>query len=259
MKTAFSAVLPLLLLAACTGTPGSSDRQSAPASTFTQQEITRQSGNCVSETEDCFTITLAYPQAGDGAFGSAFNAYVAGFVRSALAMDPETRSDLPFDSLIDQNFRAYEAYVHDMGGDAQGWSIEVDGEVIYTSPSTISVSLSQYSYLGGAHPNGFVHLASMDAITGQTLAWTDLVRDTLALLPLAEAAFRAERELAPGDDLAEAGFWFPESGFALPANYALTDEGLLVIYNPYEVAPYVMGPTSFVVARSELGDLLLRQ
>ena len=69
-------------------------------------------------------------------------------------------------------------------------------------------------------------------------------------------AFRRARRLGPREDLAKAGFQFPGGAFALTVNAGLTRAGLVLHYNAYEVAPYVMGPTEAVVPWKELRPLL---
>jgi len=72
----------------------------------------------------------------------------------------------------------------------------------------------------------------------------------------AEAAFRAARDLGPGDDLKAAGFWFEDGRFRLPDSFGLAPEGLLLRFDPYEVAPYALGETDFVVPRAALAGLV---
>ena len=75
------------------------------------------------------------------------------------------------------------------------------------------------------------------------------------LRELAEVHFREARELGVDESLSDAGFFWGES-FALPENYALTEEGLYFYYNPYEIAAYVVGPTSFTISREQMAGLL---
>jgi Protein of unknown function (DUF3298) len=60
----------------------------------------------------------------------------------------------------------------------------------------------------------------------------------------------------PSADLKEAGFWFKDGRFQSNENFGLTDKALLFEYNVYEIAPYVMGPTTVEIPLAEIRDLL---
>ena len=47
--------------------------------------------------------------------------------------------------------------------------------------------------------------------------------------------------------LASAGFTFPDGRFHVNENVAITPGGVRWHFDPYEIAPYVSGPTDFVV------------
>ncbi len=64
------------------------------------------------------------------------------------------------------------------------------------------------------------------------------------------------RAVAEGAALKDSGFTFENDLFTLPENFALRDEGLAFYYNPYDVAPYAMGPTEIVLSWEEIKDLL---
>ena len=75
--------------------------------------------------------------------------------------------------------------------------------------------------------------------------------DKNALRVLAEKAFRTERAEAFNE-----GFDFDETFvFDLPINFGLTETGILFYYNAYEVGPYALGSTEFVIPFAELGNL----
>jgi hypothetical protein len=58
------------------------------------------------------------------------------------------------------------------------------------------------------------------------------------------------------ETLEEAGFTFDDNTFTLSQNFALTDKGISLHYNPYEVGPYVMGASDFVVPLDVVGPAL---
>ncbi|MDZ7605248.1 MAG: RsiV family protein [Cyclobacteriaceae bacterium] len=74
--------------------------------------------------------------------------------------------------------------------------------------------------------------------------------------PELEQAFRADRGLDESQSLTEMGYFIEENGFTLTNNMGLTESELLVQFNPYEIAPYSLGPTTITLNRQELGDIL---
>jgi hypothetical protein len=71
----------------------------------------------------------------------------------------------------------------------------------------------------------------------------------------AEQKFREVRQ----EDFAQ-GFEFDQVFmFKLADNIGLLDKGLFFCYVPYEVGPYAMGYTEFVLPFSEISDILTKK
>lgn len=149
--------------------------------------------------------------------------------------------------------------------DGPGWFVERTIEPIHDDEQGVSFRFTDSSYLGGAHPNTYTLYTTLYLTTGRPVALEDLLLDgdPARLESLAEAHFRQVRELGPEEDLHAAGFWFESengndsghegsSGFELADSFALTDDGLLFHYNPYDIGPYALGGTTFTIPRSEL-------
>lgn len=164
--------------------------------------------------------------------------------------------EFTLDMLADTLFQTYATYT----GEAEyrtPWELEVKGEVLFLSPSMTTVSLESFSFTGGAHPNSNTVLLNIDLKTGKSVNLLDYVQDLKKLNQLAEKAFRESRELAPEEDLNEAGFFW-DSDFQLPANIGLVEEGLYFYYNSYEIAAYAWGSTDFVLTWETLGEIFDR-
>ncbi len=130
------------------------------------------------------------------------------------------------------------------------WEVTRTASLLTADDGVVSVKLSSEGFVGGAHGFHDERLISFDTTTGKALSWDDLVGQgsRVPLLRVAEAEFRKVKNVPLSESLREAGFEFPDgSEFALPSNFAVTREGLRLHYNPYEIAPYVMGPTDLVI------------
>jgi hypothetical protein len=112
--------------------------------------------------------------------------------------------------------------------------------------------------MGGTHGMGATQYLNFDTLTGGPVKLDAVIRNGWLprLTAIAEVQFRAARELPATANLADAGFTFPDGRFQLNRNFGITNENLVFTYNPYEVAPYMMGPTTIEIPLAGIGDLL---
>ncbi|MFN7119027.1 MAG: DUF3298 and DUF4163 domain-containing protein, partial [Saprospiraceae bacterium] len=203
----------------------------------------------------CAKVEVTYPEAvaGEPAVMRAVNDSILYYIKMSLALGegfPESIQEG-----LDGFIQSYETFIAEDSVFITPWEIQTNAKVIYQSAKYISIEISNYSYTGGAHPNGYLNLLTFDGGTGRKLQLTDLVSDTTRLKELAEVKFREARELAQSANLNEEGFFW-DGPFAFPANIAATNEGLYFVYNPYEAAAYAAGPTEFTITYEELKGIL---
>lgn len=138
------------------------------------------------------------------------------------------------------------------------WHIERTIDVVGDTLGLLTMDVAEFRSTGGAHPTTMHLLYVLDPSTMRTMTLEDLIlpgsRD--GLRSLAEASFRRARNLKAGESIAAAGFTFPGGNFELTMNVGLTHDGMLFYYNPYEIAPYVMGPTVVVVPWTDLRGII---
>lgn len=139
------------------------------------------------------------------------------------------------------------------------WNVTRAASILFANESLVSVRVKSVGYLGGAHGFNDETLFVFDGKTGRALGWSDLISSSSRplFLKAAEAEFKRARGLRTDQSLTDVGFSFENgASFGLPSNFALTDKGIVCHYNPYEVGPYVMGPTDFVVPMDVVGPAL---
>lgn len=241
----------LLLSALAAGTPSRAADDGPPS----QQVFERGFEGCTPDQEGCTYVRFEYPALdlphpeGDRVVGRWMGAMLA---------EPPGGGPVAVQSLeeVAEAFFTDYAELRDDRPEAPPWTVERSIEVLHRSERVLSLAFTEYAYTGGAHPNERVRLVSFAPADGAMLGLPELVRPDARerLRVLGERAFREARGLAPDDDLAEAGFWF-EGRFHLPDNLAVVPEGLRFRFDPYEVAPYVLGPSDFVIPREALAPL----
>jgi hypothetical protein len=149
----------------------------------------------------------------------------------------------------DRFVASYDSFLVEMQTEEQqfipSWAFEADGQVLYKDSLHICIELPFYTYTGGAHPNSFTRILNFDARTGEEINILELIGDTVEFKLRAENEFRAPRGFDANVDLQEEGFFWGKD-FFLPANMGIVEQGIYLVYDPYEAAPYAAGPTSFV-------------
>lgn len=139
------------------------------------------------------------------------------------------------------------------------WSLTRTAALLYSDSKVASYEVTNSGYLGGAHGFNERTLMTFDSQTGHRLGVTDVVSDDSqrVLNKIVEAEFRRARSIRPEQTLQEAGFFLlPGQELPLGENFALSDKGLEIQYNPYEVAPYALGATRVSVPREAIAPLV---
>lgn len=137
--------------------------------------------------------------------------------------------------------------------DGQEWSAPYDETFTYTfwrTDALISVAGEYYSYAGGAHPNTVLLGWNFDLRTGRFIHPAVLGADTEEF----QAAVTTEIISQANQRAMESGyaptemFWEDYQDIAAQwPEYAVsfTDEGMTVVFSPYELAAYAAGPQKF--------------
>ena len=120
----------------------------------------------------------------------------------------------------------------------------------------ISTCLYRWSYTGGAHPNRYAVSYMFDLEAGQFIDPIQLADDPEAFRTGA-AALLVEKADAWGQDAG--GFWEDYAEVIAQWNTGtvqFTEEGMRIIYSPYELGPYSMGEVELLLDWEELEPLL---
>lgn len=238
------------------------ERQPGPVElVFETRTLERRAADCETSPADCGRIELSWVEITEAPAGVA-RAVLNEWVRTAL-MEPPLGEEAPSSpqGLADEFIANYEQFRRDfedadLEDTVGGWTVERTVEEIYRDELVVSFRDVESSRTGG-EPVRREHYATLYLTTGMPVIQEHLLVEGSRerLIEIAEASFRRARGLDPGADLREAGFRF-EDGFELPESFAITAEGLVYYYNPSEVAPHPMGPTTVKIPRAELAGVV---
>jgi hypothetical protein len=138
------------------------------------------------------------------------------------------------------------------------WQFNVSMQLLWNAGNIVSLAFKNYQYTGGAHGLGNTTLKVFDLKQGKVLRLKDIFKPGYEhiLQQVLEEHLRMAYDIPAGAPLnGEAGILF-DKHLALTKNFYVTGKGVGFIYNPYEVAPYVVGEIELYVPFSEITDIL---
>jgi hypothetical protein len=249
-----SCCILILVLAGCS--PRRDTR--GPFLRYEMRVLSRTFGSCDSSGTPCVTVHFSYPDIFRAASEPASDS-VAGYVSDQMfALLEDAERTQPFDSIASGLIEQYADLTQEFTDYRLPWTFERSCAVSLDTCGIISVRFEESSFLGGAHGLHIVRLASFDASSGRRLTYADMFRSGYesAFAGIAEKEFRLARSVPDSQSLSDAGFWVEEGKFEPSGNFCVGKEGLVLYYNPYEIAPYVMGPTEVHVSYTSLKGIL---
>ena len=134
------------------------------------------------------------------------------------------------------------------------WELHIETERIYQSEEIITIVISTYEFKGGAHGNDKIKLLNLDAKTGKIIPLKGFINDIEGFTSVAKTHFIKSLEQNK-EELTIENFFFGKP-FHLPENIGFSEDGLVLIYNVYEVASYDFGYTEFMIPFEEIDTYL---
>lgn len=256
----FTALLFAFVFFGCSERSENKQNESTNSISYQKIRFDFQDGNCGGDSIPGVRLSTNFLITSDSSkAGLAINSFIENFIvrnihsNTDSAFIESTPSNAnPIKAAYESLRNSYFDFKKTFPDSPGCWEIEMNGDTIFTSPKVISYGLAQYSYLGGAHPNTFTSFYLFDPETGNELNPLDFFADTSQFLKIVETTFRRVENLPPTSNLENKGYFLQDGKFFLPANFIFSNKGVLIHYNPYEIAPYVKGPISFTIPYSEL-------
>ena len=149
-------------------------------------------------------------------------------------------------TLFNQEYNNFKA---EFPENLQQWEAQIDGEIMFQSPEIMSVAITSYSNTGGAHGALNISFLNFETETGELINNDKLINNLKAFKNLAKTYF--------DEAIKEKDLVFDTETFELPANLAYSDDGLILLYNTYEIAPYSDGIIEFVIPFDEAKPYLV--
>jgi len=126
----------------------------------------------------------------------------------------------------------------------------------YVSKYIITVSTGQYAYLGGAHGSYYLQYNNIDLRDGNIINESMLFRPGYEskLAQLIQEAVTERNNSADEDEHISLLVEIPE--IKPNSNFFFSDDGIIYIYNQYEISPYVQGVVEIIIPYEEIEPLV---
>jgi len=202
-------------------------------------------------TDNNILVDINIPKAfGDSEISNNINSEISKLIISKLNIgDSETSSSKTIEESITAFNNEYRSFVSNFPESTQPWEAQIDGEVMFKSDEVISISLTFYINTGGAHGTLQISFLNFNALTGKPIENKKLFNDLEAFKRIAKTHF--DKTVKDKNTL------FEPDNFILPANIGYTEDGLILLYNVYEIAPYSTGTIEFTIPYEEVDPVLV--
>ena len=143
-----------------------------------------------------------------------------------------------------------------------GWESELTLTAVRADETVLCLRQTDYSWLGGAHPNTCITGITYDTQTGAELSLKDIANDYDGIYEY--VLERLAKEYDPNmffeqyEDAVKAMFYGGDADYS-PVNWSLTNEGVTIWFNQYDIAPYAAGPVSVEIPFAEQGELFQKK
>lgn len=135
------------------------------------------------------------------------------------------------------------------------YSFETGFEIMYNSKNFISIKLDHYQFTGGAHGNYYSTGYNISMINGNSLKLSDIVNsDSFDML-----SYECEQAILDSfqvNTLTEAGLFEDEVIILPDQDFYIVPGALVLQFDPYEIAPYVMGEINVAIPFDRIKDIL---
>lgn len=223
-------------------------------------EIFSEEDLAICKNDPCSSVSINFLEAiGDDKIALAINTKIEQQITDALFLgDDQPTIAIGIEEAAKQFVMAYRDHQPDLPSalDNGGYDATIQMNLLFQNNDLVFIENNTYTYTGGAHGLGVTTFLNFDVSTGELVDVEDWVTNIEALETLVEKKFRAMYKIETDGSLNEKGFWFEDDLFYLSTNVALSKEALLVIYNPYEIAPYGSGQTVVEIGIEEVAPFL---
>ncbi|WP_111307815.1 DUF3298 and DUF4163 domain-containing protein [Confluentibacter sediminis] len=205
-----------------------------------EQKLVFVDSNITTEHNTLVEVIIPTATGDNNSIVSSINSDITNEVIKALHTGgSETITSKSIEESIITFNEEFTAFKLDFPESPQPWEAQIDGEIMHQSPEIISMSITSYINTGGVQGSLNISFLNYDTKTGQRIKNIDLFKNIEGFKEIAKQYF--ENTLENKDNA------FDVNGFELPENIGYIDEGVILLYNAYEIAPYASDIIEFTI------------
>ena len=196
----------------------------------TEESLTFETSIISNDTcENCTSVSIEIPIAlGQIKLSETINIALQEEIIALLNFDEESNAQT-IEGATEAFVKDYKELNGKYPEESMPWEAKINGSIIFENKDVLTIKLESYIYTGGAHGYGTNRFLNFDKIKKVELDRQELFKN--------EDEFKAER-------------------FYLPENIGYTDKGLLLFYEPYEIASFADGPIILTIPYNDANNFL---
>lgn len=211
---------------------------------------------CKADNCTYVNIDIMEAKGGNKVVADSINKKIFNAVRSIVYFGEKPTNATSYDEITSSFIKSYDELAGKFPDEAIPWEAKIKVTREYTSPDLLNMRVNNYMYTGGAH--GYEGNMSLlfDAKTGKSLTKSDIFKDVPGLTAYAEKKFREKHKIPANKPINSTGLTFENEQFILPQNIFFKQDGVLLLYNPYEITSFADGAKEVLLPYSELEPYL---
>jgi Protein of unknown function (DUF3298) len=253
MNYAYRLLFIVLLFSSC---------KNEPELSFSSKSFTHENLD-ICRDQPCSTVVIDYVKAGgDVEISEKINAKIKERIIDFLFLGDDTSptvKDIP--EAATHFILAYRDHQPEFPSELDFESYEA--EVTITNPflneNRVCIEFQLYLFTGGAHGYGGTSFINFDVQTGEEIKTKNIFINYEEFEAFAETKFKEAYNIPMEDNINASGFWFDNDTFYLPESLGFDDQGLIAIYNQYDIASYAEGPIVLEIPYPEVLPFLDKQ
>ena len=192
-------------------------------------------------SENNALVDINIPQvSGNKTVSNQLNTEIQKIIISALHNgSPDDNSASSVEESIAIFNNEFTQFKKDFPESIEPWEAQIDGEVMYQSPEIISIAITSYTNTGGAHGVLNISFLNFKTVTGKLIKNDELIKNI--------DGFKNSAKPYLNNALAEKDILFDTENFELPPYIAYSEEGIVLLFNIFQIAPYSTEIIEFVI------------
>ncbi|NHF58819.1 DUF3298 and DUF4163 domain-containing protein [Flavobacteriaceae bacterium TP-CH-4] len=208
------------------------------------------------ECAECTKVSIVVPKPLDRTrLANTINATLEEEIIALLSFDDEVEVT-SMDEAIQSFSQGYQKMRDLFEDETTPWEAKIEGTITYEDTEHLTIEMNSYIFTGGAHGYSINQFLNFDKQKGRELENWELFKNQQDFEEFAETKFREQEAIPENASINHTGLMFERDSFYLPDNIGFTEQGIKLLYNPYEVASYSDGAISLVLPFEEVKPYL---